>query len=267
MTDASSKRQGINSIEVGLTLIKELVTLGRPAPLREIAQAADMHPAKAHRYLVSFVRGGLVRQTPDNGLYDLGPYALELSLACLSRLDAVKLGSAVVESLAAEINESVFLAVWGASGPTVIDWQPSRRSISASTQTGTVFPMLMSSTGRVFAAYQPRSVVGPLVDKELAELTTLGDTRAPRDREAFDAILAEVRSRGLGRGVGIRRPGINSFTAPILDYRGRLSFALTAFGYEDTFDSGWDGPIAAAMRRTADQLSAQLGHREECSNA
>jgi len=202
MTEESSKRQGINSIVVGLKLVKELVALGRPAPLREVAQAADMHPAKAHRYLVSFVRSGLVKQTPDDSLYDLGPYALELSLACLSRLDAVRLGSTVLE---------------------------------------------------------------PLVAKELVEVAAKSGPNAPPDREAFEAILTEVRERGLARGVGIRRPGINSFTAPILDYRGRISFALTAFGYEETFETSWDGPIARALSRTAEDLSAQLGHRKEHS--
>jgi DNA-binding IclR family transcriptional regulator len=260
MSEQTPRRQGINSIEVGLKIVKELVRLGRPVPLRDIARAAAMHPAKVHRYLVSFVRGGLVAQNPGDGHYTLGPYALELSLACLARLDAVRVGSTVLESLAAEINESVFLAVWGATGPTVVDWQPSLSSISASTHTGTVFPLLTSSTGQVFATYLSEAVVETIIEQELANLAHLDAPRAPRTREEVDALLVEVRERGLARGVGIRRPGINSFSAPVFDYRGNMSFAVTAFGYEDTFDPDWNGPIAEELRRTARELSAQLGY-------
>lgn len=260
MSEQTPRRQGINSIEVGLKILKELVRLGHPAPLKDIAKAAAMHPAKVHRYLVSFVREGLVAQNSGNGHYTLGPYALELSLACLARLDAVRVGSTVLEELAAKINESVFLAVWGAAGPTVVDWQPSLSSISASTHTGTVFPLLSSSTGQVFAAHLSEALVEALVEQELAHLAKANAERAPRTREAVDSLLAEVRERGLARGVGIRRPGINSFSVPVFDHRGNLSFAVTAFGYEDTFDPDWDGPIAKELQRTAQELSAQLGY-------
>ena len=260
MSEETPRRQGINSIEVGLKLLKVLVRLGRPAPLKDIARAAAMHPAKVHRYLVSFVRGGLVAQNPGDGHYTLGPYALELSLACLARLDAVRVGSTLLEPLAAEINESVFLAVWGATGPTVVDWQPSLSSISASTHTGTVFPLLTSSTGQVFAAYLSEAIVAPLIEQELGKLAESDVTGAPRTRNEVDAILADVRERSLARGVGIRRPGINSFSAPVFDYRGNISFAVTAFGYEDTFNPAWDGPIANTLLRTARDLSSQLGH-------
>ena len=45
--------------------------------LRDIAQQADMPPAKAHRYLVSLIRAGLVMQDPASSHYDLGPFALK----------------------------------------------------------------------------------------------------------------------------------------------------------------------------------------------
>ncbi len=256
----SKPRQGINSIDVGLKVLMELVSLGRPAALREIAEAAEMHPAKLHRYLVSFVRGGFVQQNVHDGRYDLGPQALTFSLGCLARLDAIRVGSQVLESLMEETQESVFIAVWGDAGPTVVDWQPARRAIAASTRTGTVFPLVMSSTGRVFAAYMPASIMDPYLAQELKDLKDRANLRAPADRAELDGLLAEVRRRGLARGLSIRIPGINSFSAPVFDYRGKLAFALTAFGYEQSFDSGWQSPIAKRLRAAAVRLSRQLGH-------
>jgi DNA-binding IclR family transcriptional regulator len=61
--------------------------------LRDLAAAAQMSAAKAHRYLVSFQRLGLVVQDSANTRYELGPATLRLGLATLSRMDAVKTGA------------------------------------------------------------------------------------------------------------------------------------------------------------------------------
>jgi len=92
-------RQGIQSIEVGVPLLRVLADHGAPMMLRDLAKAAGMPAAKAHRYLVSFVRTGLVTQDPLSGRYDLGHFALDLGLASLARLDAVRVATPVLDAL------------------------------------------------------------------------------------------------------------------------------------------------------------------------
>jgi len=72
MSDTSStppvkQRQGIQSIEVGTRLLRALAAHGRAMMLRDVARHAGMPPAKAHRYLVSFMRMGLVEQDANTG--------------------------------------------------------------------------------------------------------------------------------------------------------------------------------------------------------
>ena len=67
--------------------------------LRDLGAAAGMSAAKAHRYLVSFQRLGLVVQDEHSTRYDLGPAALKLGLASLERLDAVQLARARMDAL------------------------------------------------------------------------------------------------------------------------------------------------------------------------
>ena len=62
-----------------------------PLMLRDLAAAAGMSAAKAHRYLVSFQRLGLVQQDSISTRYELGPAALRVGLAALSRVDAVRM--------------------------------------------------------------------------------------------------------------------------------------------------------------------------------
>jgi len=55
-----SDSRGIQSIEVGGRLLLALAHHGQPLPLKDLAYAADMSPGKAHPYLVSFIKLGLV---------------------------------------------------------------------------------------------------------------------------------------------------------------------------------------------------------------
>ena len=83
VTKVASDRQGIQSIEVGFRLLSVLAATNRPMMLRDIAKGAAMPAAKAHRYMVSFLRVGIVEQDVGSGRYDLGAYALELGLSGL----------------------------------------------------------------------------------------------------------------------------------------------------------------------------------------
>lgn len=74
---ASAERggpRGIQSIEVGGQLLIALAHHGRPLALKDLAREAGMPPAKAHPYLVSFIKLGLVEQEAGGGRYGLGPW-------------------------------------------------------------------------------------------------------------------------------------------------------------------------------------------------
>ena len=220
-----------------------------------------MQPAKVHRYLVSLIRSGLVQKNARSGYYELGPYALTFSLSCMARLDPMRLISPHLPNLARTLNQSVFVAIWSNNGPVVIDWSASNQPISASTKTGTLFPVVMSSTGGAFAAYMPESATTPLIRQELLNLKTANISAAPASESEFNEIISEVRHSGFCRGLGIRLPSIHSITVPIFNFRKHLECVLTCFGYVDSFDSSPDGPIARHLISSARELSNELGFK------
>jgi DNA-binding IclR family transcriptional regulator len=254
-----SARQGIQSIEVGGRLLDALVERGAPMMLRDVAAAADMPPAKAHRYLVSFIRMGLAEQLPETGHYDLGPFALRLGIASLSRLDAVRSATPVLRRLRDQVNETTALAVWGNYGATVVRWEEARRPVTVNLRTGGVLPLLTSATGRVFAAFLPETQTAPFLEQELAASSRNPHSSGPRNRKQLEVMLAQVRRRGLSRVEGELIPGVAALSIPVFDHAGRLSLALTALGHAGHFDSRWGGVVAAALRAAAAGLSRRLG--------
>ena len=125
-------RAGIQSVEVGFTLLDVLARSAGPLMLRDLAAAAGMSAAKAHRYLVSFQRLALVVQDARTTFYDLGPAALNLGLASLSRINAVKLARERAGPLMLELGHTVALAVWGNRGPTIVHWEEAPPAVTVS---------------------------------------------------------------------------------------------------------------------------------------
>jgi DNA-binding IclR family transcriptional regulator len=68
-----------------------------------------------------------------------------------------------------------------------------------------------------------------------------------------------VRRRGLSRSEGEIIPGINAMSAPVFDHTGTIVLGLTVIGPAGVLDTGWDGALARALKRCADEVSQRLG--------
>ena len=252
-------RAGIQSVEVGFALLDVLARAVGPLMLRDLAASAGMSAAKAHRYLVSFQRLGLVVQDASTTYYDLGPSALKLGLASLSRLDAVKLARERVGPLMLQIGHTLALAVWGNRGPTIVHWEESPQAVTVNLRLGDVMPLLSSATGRCFAAHVSMEAIAPLLADELARARVQGRADLPRTAPELEKILNEVRQRGLARVVDTLLPGVCGFCAPVFDFDGHMVLGLVALGSAPAFDVAWDGAVATRLRAAAALLSDDLG--------
>ncbi len=272
LADAASggrPRRGIQSVEVGGQLLTALASQGGPMALKDLAAEAGMPPGKAHPYLVSFGRIGLVAQDAATGRYLLGPLALQLGLISLQQSDPVHVASQALAPLAQEIGQTVAIAVWGTRGATIVRVEPSPAAVHINMRHGTVFSLADTASGRLFGAYLDAGTVEAMLETERRR----GHARTPRDAGApgmppprpwptwkeFAAQLGEVRARGMSRSEGEVVDGINAMAAPVFDGSGRIALALVAIGPVGTFSTAWDGPLARALKACAAEVSLRLG--------
>jgi DNA-binding IclR family transcriptional regulator len=254
------ERAGIQSVEVGFGLLEVLSKAAGPLMLRDLAGAAGMSAAKAHRYLVSFQRLQLVVQDASSTRYDLGPASLRLGLASLARIDAVKLARERIGSLMEQIGHTLALAVWGNHGPTIVHWEESPQALTVNLRLGDVMPLLSSATGRCFAAYLPKEAITPLLKDEIARTAKQRRADVPATLAEARGLLAEVRQRGAGRVVDTLLPGIRAFCAPVFDADGHIEVGIVALGHSGSFDPRWGGAVDQPLRAAARRLSADLGY-------
>jgi DNA-binding IclR family transcriptional regulator len=269
-SDTDRAQRGIQSIEVGGQLLRALVHHGRPMALKDLAREADMTAAKAHPYMVSFGRLGLIEQDRASGHYLLGPLALQLGLISLQQADPVHIATPLIAQLAQQTGHTVALAVWGARGATIVRTAESPSPVHVNMRHGTVFSLTNTASGRVFAAFLDADAVRQLLeDERQRQKQRKGTEPAPAagmppvqplpSWSDFERQLQEVRTHGISRSDGEVIEGVSAMAAPVFDHTGAIVLAVTAIGPAGIFNTAWDGEISRALKACADTVSQRLG--------
>ena len=258
MRRSPTKSVGIQSVEVSASLLRALAATSGPMTLTSVAKQARMSLSKAHKYLASFIRVGLVRQDAATGRYMLGRFAAELGYAALRNIDVVEIAQETLDALRDRLDTTAALSVWGSHGPTVVRKALNLQPVSLLVQLGTVTPLLTSSTGRVFAAYLDRRKTKAMIERELEDgkgAAARSGLRTPRDVEK---LLAKVREEGVGVAVGLMHPGVVGMSAPVFDVDGDIVATVNLAGVDGVLDTRPQGAARRALRAAASDLSHQL---------
>src|SRR5258705_2276670 len=166
-------QRGIQSVEVGGQLLRALAHHGRPMALKDLAREAGMTPAKAHPYLVSFGKLGLIEQTNASGHYGLGALAMQLGLISLQQFDPVRLATPRLAELARTLGHTVAIAVWGNRGATIVRIEEAPSAVHVNMRHGTVLTLRGTASGRLFAAYLPAAEVQSALALQAADSRAL----------------------------------------------------------------------------------------------
>lgn len=256
------RQQGIQSIEIGGAILRALVSTGRPAMLKDIARLSGMPAAKAHRYLVSFQRMGLVNQDLQSARYHLGPFALTLGLSALATLDPPRLSAPILDELCDDIGMGVGLAVWGSSGATIVRYVDTGDAISISLKVGRVLGLLDSATGRCFSTFGNGTAIQQTLAAELKQAASATKSPIAELKKAQEQQIAEAKKNGVACAGGSHIPGINGLSAPVFDHTGQMVAAITAVGSAGQFKADPKGKEAAAVKAAAAKLSNLLGYSD-----
>lgn len=250
------KQRAVQSVEVGGRILLALTNSREAMNLRDLSAMAGMAASRAHSYLVSYVRLGLIVQD-SSGRYDLGPAALQIGLACLQRLDPLKVADPVIQQLATLTGHTVAIAVWGNFGPTIVRLIEAKGPLHISLRIGSVLSLFDTATGRAFASVLPQDKLSQAIAGPLGEM--LGPQGFKKRLGDLEKIKEEAREHGLSRVVGRPIPGVNAFSAPVFDFEGNLVFVVTVTDNQDRLSGEWSSPSVDIIKNAVAQISARIG--------
>jgi len=242
-SELAGTRRGIQSLDIGLSILEAFVAAEGPLSLTELGERMSMPPSKLHRYVSSFTAAGFLVQRQRSGAYDLGPRALSVGLAALNRNDFVNRAAAGLEDFVERTGQTATLNVWGNQGPTVVRWERGRDSLTTALGLGSVLPLFESATGQIFLTYLPRRFV-----------TGFLEAHGPHDPESLDLLRAAVRARGYATVDGRFIPGLNAIAAPVLNWQGSVELVITVVARDPSVLAP-DGPTLSALLAMARSLS------------
>lgn len=252
------RRQRVQAVETGMSVLKGLARLGGRASLTAIAAHIDESPAKVHRYLVSLIEEGLVAQESGTQQYHLGVEALQIGLAAMRQSDPIRLAEASLIRLRETLEITSFVSVMGNKGPTIVRFEEPGLPVTVNVRVGSVMPLLWSATGRVFLGLLDDRRVQALASAELEGASS--EQRALLDaKDPIGTLQAQVLADGCAAVCDTNLRGISAVAAPMRDYTGRVCAVLTALGATGGFDASISGRIGRAVRDEAAAVSALLG--------
>lgn len=259
----NGERQGIQSIETGFRILDVLSSSRGPMSLSSLAAEAGMSSSRAHRYLVSLIKCGVVRRDSATSRYDLGETALRLGLSGLSRLNVVQRATEACIRLNQQLDVTTLLAIWGALGPVVVAWYDASEVVLCNASVGSIFPVLSTASGRVFLAFQPRAVTRPFVERELKSgLVSKAAIWKLRNLDDVEDLIDRVRKSRLATTEEEFLPGLSASATPVLDHQGRVVAAMAIIGVRGTVEKPGAGTPAEALLEAGKEVSRKLGFRD-----
>lgn len=215
-------RNGIQSVEIAMGLVKAMAARGGPVALKDLSSACNMAPAKAHRYLHSLRATGLVVQSHRLGHYDLGRTAIHIGLAALGRNDVIGTASEALEDLASQFDVHALLSIWREGRPVAVRWQRGRTPLVANVGIGSTFPLLSTATGQIFLAYLPRWMTIDTLEHE---------TRGQPEID-IDNLIVTIRAQGHVGECCRFIHNLHTLSVPILGADNNAEAAITIVGTE-----------------------------------
>lgn len=210
----------IKSVHVSFTILRAFLGRRKALTLKEIGYQSGLPVSKAHRYLQSLMREGMIAQDPRTRLYRLGPAAIDIGLEALENIDPV-VQACETGRVYAEAHEiAVSVDVLGPHGPICVWFEQPVTHVMSATRLGTVQSLTNSAAGHVFIAFLPSHATRERLEIELGR----------EAQEEAERIASEVQAAG--HACMEARDFTVSLAAPILDARGTacavLSFIVPA---------------------------------------
>ena len=258
---ASSRRGGdgaggVQSVDRAVTVLEILARSGG-AGVSEIASELGVHKSTAFRLLAALEERGLVEQNHDRGRYQLGFGILRLASAIPARLDLVQQARPVLDELAADLGETVNLAVLRKHYAVNVDQARGPAAVAAQNWVGELTPVHATSSGKVLLAHLPDARRAEVLDRAGQPRLTAATITS---REALEESLAKVRVDGYAATFEELEVGLNAVSVPVCDHRSTVVGAVSVSGPAYRLDSARIDDLLPELFSAGRRISERMGH-------
>jgi DNA-binding IclR family transcriptional regulator len=245
----------VQSVDRALSVLEILAAHGE-AGVTEVAAELGVHKSTAFRLVAALESRGFVEQLADRGKYRLGFGVVRLAGAAAAQLDIAQEGRRICEALAADLQETVNIAILDSDRAVNVSQIRGPAALSTHNWVGQGTPLHATSSGKVLLAHASDAVRKGVLSRDLSRFTASTIT----DPEVLQQHLDTIVEQGWGSTVEEYEVGLNAVAAPVRDASGDVVAALSVSG--PSFRMGSESFPRLSRRVVADaaELSRRLGY-------
>lgn len=216
--------------------------------ISEIAEETSLPLSTVHRLISSLIKYGLIMQNPETKHYKVGFTWMEIGLRLLDKIDTRAVARSVMERLAADVNETVYLSIPNGSNSIIVERVESSMTVRIIDNLGERIPLHIGAANKTILANLP--------PREAEKIVSGLITDPDKQRELLDR-LPEIKQNGYAISYGEKTEGTASVAAPILGYNQKVVGALSigAPSYRITDE------LLSILIEKAQQSAAEISHK------
>jgi len=250
-------KQRLSSVANSLRLLKSFSGGQNELGITTLASRLGLAKSTVHRLAATLTAAGFLEQNAETGKYRLGLALFELGALVRRRMDVANEARPQLRELLEKTGETVQLGIIDQSSVLYVYEMESRRAIRMAAAVGARAPLHCTAVGKVLLAFQSPEYVKELAERGLAPLTDNTVTK----RDAFLAMLKEVRGRDCAIDDEESEIGLRAIAAPVRNQRGAVIAALGVAAPVQRMTKkvmqNWVPTVVAA----ANAVSQRLGYR------
>ena len=248
---------GVQSVDRALFVLEILARLGE-AGVTELAAEIGVHKSTVSRLLAALEEHEMVEQAHDRGKYRLGFGILRLANAVSGRLDITQQGREICERLAAQVGETVNIAVLRSHYVVNVDQARGPTSVGSHNWVGELTPLHATSSGKILlASMSAEARRDLLLEAGLSRFTE----RTITSIDDLDQQLTSIARDGYVVSTEELEHGLTAVAAPIRDHTGAVVAALSVSGPVYRLTEERTREIAPAVVSAAASIGERMGYQ------
>lgn len=206
------------------------------------------------RLIMALEARQLVEYDATTGICRLGLSAFRMSQCILNSNSLLKLAHPVMEELAKELDEAIYLTVMKNDEVLFLDMVDSVQRIRTAPLVGHRFPFFTNAAGKAIKAMSSSDIFSGYGKKRIKK-------KDIQDIEKLELELIDIRQRGVAIEAGGLGQDICTVAVAVRDYAGKVVGALTMLAPSfRVVQERLEQEIIPAMQYAAELLSIKFGY-------
>ncbi|MGC5326350.1 IclR family transcriptional regulator [Brevibacillus sp. SYSU BS000544] len=210
----------VQSIDRAIQIINVLVSDDNKSgwSISDLAEATSLPLGTLHRILQTLIKHALVIQDPESKQYKPGYKWVEMGLKMIDKIDFRKEARPVMERLAMEVEESIYLNMPQGLDAIVIEKIDSPLKLRISENLGIRIPINIGAPNKTILAH--------MKDQEIKQVLNQLNL-SPEEQQGLWKQLSEIRMNHYAVSYGEITEGTACVAAPIIGHHGKVLAAIS----------------------------------------